>query len=195
MKLQSALSLEDSFVLFDLEYTAWPDSMQEGWSKPGEYREIIQIGAVRVEYSTLRETDSYLEFVVPVRNPQLSPFIMELTGITQNDIAEKGVSFEKAQETFAKFLGTQIAYCWGKDGVIWFENCDLHDVKKIIPAGQLKNIKPVLTPLFASVGVDVSGYTSGTLITAFGKEGGRAHDALNDMRNLLAAMREVDERL
>jgi hypothetical protein len=36
------------FVVADLEYTAWEGALARGWSAPGDFREIVQIGAVRV---------------------------------------------------------------------------------------------------------------------------------------------------
>ncbi len=35
-------------AVLDLEWTAWEGSQESGWAGPGEKREIIQIGAIRL---------------------------------------------------------------------------------------------------------------------------------------------------
>ena len=36
------------FVLYDTEYTSWEGSLQRGWSRPDEHRELVQLSAIRV---------------------------------------------------------------------------------------------------------------------------------------------------
>lgn len=36
-------------VIADLESTSWEGAQESGWSGPGQFREIVQIGAVRVD--------------------------------------------------------------------------------------------------------------------------------------------------
>ena len=183
------------FVLFDLEYTACEESKGRGWSGPGEHREIIQIGAIRVAAADLSEKDSFLEYVRPIKSPKLSDFIVGLTGITQADIAEKGLSYEEALERFKTFVGGTPAYCWGSDIEVFEENSTINNMPELISREQFKNLRPVLGPTFAGVGIDIAQYSSGTLIQAFGNEPERrAHDAVNDMRNLLDALRLLAER-
>ena len=38
-----------SLTVFDLEYTAWECSMARSWLTPGEFREVVQIGAVKLD--------------------------------------------------------------------------------------------------------------------------------------------------
>ena len=35
-----------TITVFDLEYTAWECSMARRWLAPGEFKEVVQIGAV-----------------------------------------------------------------------------------------------------------------------------------------------------
>lgn len=181
------------FILFDFEYTAWEESQARSWSDPGEHREIIQIGAVRVG-AALIEMDSFLVYVRPEKNPVLSTFISNLTGITQNDIRRKGIPFLDGLEKLRQFIGTSQAYCWGKDVEVLQENCEIHGAPFSIPLRQLTNLRPIMAPVFAAANVDIDAYSSGTLIQAFSDaETRRAHDALNDMRNLLEAIRQVEK--
>lgn len=184
------------FVLFDFEYTAWEKSQERGWSDPGEHREIIQIGAIRVSGPDLSETDSFLEYVKPVKNPRLSEFIIQLTGITQADIESRGLLFPDALKKFERFIGNTPAYCWGRDTEVLRENYELARITTSLRSEQLANLRPLMAPIFLTEGVDIGEYTSGTLIRAFSKKPSlRAHDALNDMRNLLEAIRYVKERI
>ena len=38
----------NGFVLYDTEYTSWEGSLQRGWSRPDEHRELVQLSAIRV---------------------------------------------------------------------------------------------------------------------------------------------------
>ena len=46
--LENGVNRHGGMVVMDLEYTAWEGSLERGWSKPGEAREIIQIGDVKI---------------------------------------------------------------------------------------------------------------------------------------------------
>lgn len=48
--------------------------------------EIIEIGAVMVSATTQQPIDEYQAFVRPVRNPTLTPFCRDLTGISQSQV-------------------------------------------------------------------------------------------------------------
>ena len=183
------LALPKEFVLWDLEYTAWKGSRERNWSGPNEYKEIIQVGAVRVQ--DFAETSVFFEYVKPVKNPLLSEFIVELTGVTQKNIDEEGVSFEAALDTFQQFLEKTLAYCWGIDTEILEGNSALLGGALQLSREQFHNIKPLVVPLLQKLEIDETKYSSGTLIQAFGNSKRRAHDAVNDMRNLLDAIVEL----
>ena len=78
--------LDRGVVIFDLEYTAWEGSLGRDWSLEDEHREIVQIGAVRLEADTLDELDALECLVRPVMNPVLSDYFAALTGITNADL-------------------------------------------------------------------------------------------------------------
>jgi len=44
------------YILFDTEFTAWKNSKKNNWSKSGEYRELIQIAAFKINNGKLVET-------------------------------------------------------------------------------------------------------------------------------------------
>ena len=89
-------SFPGRFILLDTEYTSWDGSYERGWSGPNEYKEIIQIGAIVVDGKSLTEEGAFSVFIKPVKNPNLSDFIIELTGITQEKIDAEGISLPEA---------------------------------------------------------------------------------------------------
>ncbi len=182
--------LPETFILFDLEYTAWQGSMDRNWSGENEYREIIQIGALRV--SAMNEVDSFNEFVRPEKNPKLSEFIIELTGITQKNIKEQGLSFFEALESFTRFVGNVPAFCFGRDTEVLEENAGFHGQKLMLSRDQFHDFRAQSVEIWKKAGIDIYEFSSGSLIEAFTKvPERRAHDAVNDMRNLLDAIREL----
>lgn len=191
------LPLPKEFILFDLEYTAWEGSQERNWSGKNEHREIIQIGSIRVAGSNVSESDHLLEYVKPIINPTLSDFIVELTGIKQSDVDSRGILFSKALPRLGKFIGELPAYCWGRDIEVLKENCILNSTELPRFFSQMINLKVTLSPVFESIGVDTKKYSSGTLISALtgAQEPRRAHDALNDMRNLCDALLELRARI
>ncbi|MFB6100790.1 MAG: exonuclease domain-containing protein [Candidatus Nanohalobium sp.] len=71
---------ESTIVLWDTEFTSWPGCNEHGWdNEKGEYMEIIQIGAVKVETESMEEIDRFNRFVKPQINPELSDYIKNLT--------------------------------------------------------------------------------------------------------------------
>ena len=54
-----SLNLQPKIIIFDTEFTAWEGSLARNWNGPGEYREIIQIGAILVDTQNLQELDFF----------------------------------------------------------------------------------------------------------------------------------------
>ena len=43
------LNLLKEIVIYDTEYTTWEGAQKRNWSGPGEYREVVNIGAIKIE--------------------------------------------------------------------------------------------------------------------------------------------------
>jgi DNA polymerase III epsilon subunit-like protein len=186
------LDLPTEFVLFDLEWTSWEGFMQSNWQMPGKYREVIQIGAIKVG-EHLEEKGSFDVLVKPAKNPQLSDYVQELTGITQEILDAKGKTLAEAVPEFLHFVSGLPLVSWMTDDAkVLRANCELAGISAVIP-NESVNVRAVLEPILKERGIDPASYNSGTLIEAFGKKGERAHDALNDMRNLLEVLKEVQK--
>ncbi len=177
-------------VVFDLEYTAWQGSRERGWSGPGELREIVQIGAVRLDpRDGWRETAALDLLVRPRVNPRLSVYFVALTGIDQARLDRHGMPPAAAIAAFAEFCRGDRAYCWGDDGRIIKNNLELNTIPDPFEPDQLVDLR---TWLCGRLGLDTNGLSSGDLPAALGSAAaGPAHDALADARAIAIGLRHL----
>ncbi len=184
------IRLPREIVVFDTEYTTWEGSLERKWNGPNERREVVQIGAVKVNTRAFEEIEAYNILIRPVKNPVLSAYFIELTGITQEMIARKGVSFSEGVVRFAEWCGGLSLYAWGGDCAVFKENCQWARVPFPFTQGVCGDIRP----LFEARGINVEQYMSSTIVRAFGVEPDvRAHDGLNDARQIVRALRLLSE--
>ena len=50
-------------VIFDTEYTSWDGAQESGWICENQYREIVQIGSIIVDWPSCTVVDSLDIFV------------------------------------------------------------------------------------------------------------------------------------
>lgn len=180
------LSLPEQFIIFDTEFTAWEGSQARRWSGPNEYRELVEIGAIAVSSKDLTELSSFDVFIRPEKNPILSDYFTQLTGITQSAVDADGVTLKTAIERFADWCGGLPLYSYGADERVLIENCALAGIPFPFPAGQFADVRAI----FQRRGIPAERYTSGTIVRAFGEEPvRRAHRAANDARSILDGLR------
>lgn len=180
--------LPEEFILFDTEYTTWEGALERGWSGPGEYKEIVEIGAIRVSGEKLAEIDSIALFIKPVKNPVLSEYFIDLTGVTQSEVDEKGTTLMEALENLREWSSTLPLFSFGDDMAVIKENCELIDITFPFENRDARDIRQV----FEDHGVKTAGYMSSTIVRAFGKKPNlQGHDALNDARLILEGLREL----
>lgn len=181
--------LPKEFVIYDTEYTAWEGSMARGWTGHGEERELVQLGAIKVR--DLEEVDSLLLYVRPVFNPELSDYFTKLTGITQADIEERGSTFTLAYTQFRNWVDGWPCYAYGLDHEVLQRNHDLLETGQRLSRKQFFDIREY----FQAAGIDTEAYMSSTLPEAFGlTPPPHGHDALNDARSILMALKAVYTR-
>src|ERR1700748_1153496 len=89
-----------TLTVFDLEFTAWECSMASHWLRPGEFKEVVQIGAVKLDAASFEIIASFDVLVRPRINVDLSPYFENLTGITNGQVADRGVDFPEALVRF-----------------------------------------------------------------------------------------------
>lgn len=175
-------------VVFDLEYTSWPGSLENNWSAPGEHQEVVQIGAVRLSVPGLTEQSTFNQLVRPHHNPILSDYFVHLTGITNEMIAAKGVSFDLALKSFLAFCDSATIASYGDDRAVLMENIELLGLSVQHPLLPFLN----LVPWFADLGVDTTIVSSSGLPAHFGLNSSeKHHDALGDARAIAMALRHL----
>ena len=173
------------FILFDTEFTSWEGSQERDWKGPGEYRELVQIGAIRVQAGMLRESDFFNHYIKPRRNPVLSDYFVKLTGITQEMIERDGVDAADAIRQFAAWRGSDAAGSWGDDVEELEENCRLAGIACPIDRARFFDAKEI----FTAHGIAADHYMSSTIPRAFGVEPElRGHNALSDARTILQGL-------
>lgn len=174
------------FYLWDLEYTAWEGSLARKWSGEGEYREIVQIGCVKIGcLETLDGVKILNRYVRPRINPRLSSYFMTLTGISQEVINRMGVDVGVGLKDLANFTKNGICISWGCDEYVMQENIKLCGLTDIL-LGEMKFIDAKY--LFKDLGVDIDNHTSGEVWkranTSIVKPG-VAHNAIGDCISML----------
>jgi len=171
-------------VVYDLEFTAWEGSMARRWMAPGEYKEVIQIGAVKVdEYFAPLEILNLL--VRPRLNKDLSPFIENLTGITTAALTERGVDFAEAFTRFAHFAGERPIVSFGRDDLVLLDNIRLYGLRDVPPMPMFLDIRHWLK----DNGMDVRGMHACDVGPAAGVPfQGQTHDGLCDALSLASGI-------
>jgi inhibitor of KinA sporulation pathway (predicted exonuclease) len=178
-------------TVFDLEYTAWECSMARHWLTPGEFREVVQIGAVRLDADSFQVLDEMDLLVRPRINGELSPYLQNLTGISNEAVAQRGMDFEAAYRRFVDFAAGGPIAAFGHDEHVLADNLRLYGLRTA-PA------LPVFYDLrgwFAALGIDPRGMMSCEIGPLLGVPfEGRAHNALDDARSIARGMEVMASR-
>lgn len=139
---------KDSFVLIDLEYTAWEGSVSRKWKGQNEFREIIEIGALHIDYSNnfYKVINRFNQLVIPTINKNLSNYIVDLTGITNDDIINNGISFNRAFNNFILFLKntSKNVFQYGTDSEVIRENLKINSIDYDLDKINFNNIRPFI---------------------------------------------------
>lgn len=99
----------DFLLVIDLEATC-----DANYAIPREETEIIEIGAVLVDSTTLTTVDELQTFVRPVQHPVLTKFCIELTSITQAEVDAAPLFPEAIVRLTAWLAGRDALFCsWG----------------------------------------------------------------------------------
>lgn len=168
-----------SLVVFDLEFTSWEGSLARNWSGDGEWREVVQIGAVRLDPAVgFAETGAFEVVARPRRNPRLSDYFIALTGLTQRRVDEEGRDFATAFAAFLAFAGPDDTLVSnGNDAEILAQNCDWAGIE-FAAAHRFVDIRPKVSAILGG-----DDFATCELPARLGLETGlAAHDALGDAR-------------
>jgi inhibitor of KinA sporulation pathway (predicted exonuclease) len=183
----TVLPTQAVLTVFDLEFTAWECSMAGHWLKPGEFKEVVQIGAVKLD-AGFNVLDEFEILVRPRINSTLSSYFENLTGIGNALLAMKGVDFTDAYRRFAVFAGATPIAAFGHDERVLEENIRLYGLTGLAPLPPFQNLRG----WFAERDLDPRGLNSCDIAARTGAVfSGRAHDALDDARSIAAGMKSL----
>lgn len=133
-------------VVWDTEFTSWKGCNEVGWNpEKDEYKEIIQIGAVKIGSNGEIE-DTFTSYCKPRYNTQLSSYIKELTGITQNDISNSDDLVDVWNE-FEEWRGGIDAYSFGNDISVILYDIELYNEDIDVPIRDFYNSRELLREL------------------------------------------------
>ena len=183
----------NTVVIFDLEMTAWEGSVLRQWNGYDEDPEIIQIGAVEIalENGNFEITREFEQVIKPRLRPILSKYITELTGITQDIVEKRGISFSEAVKTFYEFVPRDSYLCSNGNDWQYLEfNCDLHAIKNPFRKCLFMNLRPFLaTRLQVDEANEVlHSYRLGTISEM---PGNSPHNALSDARCIAESLKRL----
>src|SRR6185295_12575298 len=180
-----------TITVFDLEYTAWECSMARRWLAPGEFKEVVQIGAVKLDADSFTILAEFDVLVRPRINHSLSPYFEKLTGISTAMVARTGCDFEKAYARFLNFAGEGPIAAFGRDERVLEHNLRLYGIAGARPLPPFYDLRG----WFAALGLDPRGLHSCDLAPALGLTfAGRIHNALDDARAIANAMAAMAPR-
>ena len=183
-----------TFVVFDLEFTSWAGALERNWGGPGQLREIVQIGALRLDRDC-SVVEEFETLVRPVVNPRLSAYFTGLTGITQESVDRDGVPPAEALGDFLGFCKGQPVLSYGNDMVVLGENMGWARARGeqlahgFLDAGFL-NVRPWLN----AVAPETAASNVGRLWEVLGLDrpaSGTEHSALFDCWSFAAALRRL----
>ncbi len=178
-------------IIYDTEFTAWEGSQHRGWGLPWEARELIQFSAscIQITEQGLSVETGLNHFIKPNKNPKLSDYIQDLTGISQTDV-DNGLAPKDFFQQLASFTENgQIAMAsWGND---------LHVLQETATLNQLSPdwIQSYdLIKVFEPFGVNTN-VSSGELFQQFNLAlEVHEHNALDDTRSLVASLNALHQQ-
>ena len=189
-----------TFVIFDTEYIADKGMKEEGFCG-WQNREIIQIAAIKIG-DDLEIVDEMNVYITPKLHSKIPQYFVNLTGITDEQMKEEGIAFDKAYKLFKDFVGDDVCYSHGwnfdkendSDGEVMREMLTTYNM---IDDKQpnYKNIAYWFRDKYKENGIKVDMQSSGEIATILGKEDElkqlclQVHNAFYDVYSILIGLR------
>lgn len=178
----------DKIIIWDTEYTSWEWSLDTKWSRNNEFREVVEIWAIKVDTKTFEILDIFHVFVNPIINHTLSDYFMNLTWIKQKIIDSKWRDFWIVLKDFEKWSEWLDAYSFWNDELVIAENCWLNKISFPFRWNMFRNARDI----FKSFWIDAYKFNSWTIHKAVWIESNeKEHTALGDAKNIVNSMRKL----
>lgn len=175
-------------AVFDLEFTAWEGSLVQHWMQPGEFREVVQIGAVKIDARTFSPLEELNLLIKPRINSVLSDYLVKLTGVTNEAVDEHGVDFAGAYARFVAFCGGGTICSFGRDDHVLEANLRLYGIRNAAPLPRHINAAAWLR----ENGIATKGAHACDVARLCGAQfEGREHDALEDARSVALGIKTL----
>jgi DNA polymerase III epsilon subunit-like protein len=138
-----------NYIVFDLEFNQYLQSLHTSDKVSQCPFEIIQIGALRLD-SNYNTISSFNRLVKPSVYSHIDPFVTELTGITTDQLIHEDL-FPHVYHDYIQFIGEEdTSFClWGiTDMKVLFKNVEYHQLdKKFLPLMYI-DIQPYVSAFF-----------------------------------------------
>lgn len=183
-------------ILFDTEFVMGPGP-----------RELVRLGALKLDAETLAVSNTLDVLVKPERVSELPVSFIRLTGLTDQDLAAKGVSFSEAWTRFVAFVEGFPCYSHSQaqagtsvllgDGAVLRENLMAHGMGAEFVKLEFHNLFPWFLNMYKKYGYIYSGNVSSGVITTFlglPMPSGHEHQSLFDVYSILAGLRFFKEK-
>lgn len=139
----------DEVVYLDTEYIH--AALAENRYRPtaADWKEVVQIGAVKWNHRLHRATDSFVRLIQPkihvddMSDEKITDF-EKITPLKWSEIIEKGSDFIKVYEELRAFIGTSAVVVMLGDGDILKGDCDAHKVSIADSLVSPTRLKPIL---------------------------------------------------
>lgn len=184
------------FIIFDTEYTSWKGTNENGYNRNTQFPELVQIGALKID-KKFNIIDKLNIFVLPVLNPTLSEYFINLTKITQSKLDKDGIPFTSALNQFYDFCLNDNKlldiYSYGNDYHIIKEGLDIHNINDEEKFRKWKSYFYDVRNIFNEFDINTDKYSSGTIYTAFNLNPNdiSVHDALFDSYSIYMSLRHI----
>ena len=184
--------------------------MERGWGGPNEYRELVQFAYITVDVKRLNEENYFFSLkpdqilVKPTINEVLSDYFETLTGITNEDVINKGVSMNDAREYIEQAIKGGMWCSWGPDLDVINEDMARNGIDSLTINAYLDYRR-----LLRYSNIRTEAVTSGTFLEEMnqpelsfllknhpellGENGYKAHNAVHDVMSLACGLLGIAE--
>ena len=192
----------DYMLVLDFEATCDGDvgALRRGErsNRPWPSQEIIEFPTVLIDARTMSVVDEFQSYVMPLRNPQLSSFCTDLTGI-QQEWVDSAPAFADVLRRHTAWLQQHGLGAEGADGrSMAFVTCGDWDLKTMLPAQlalerdhrvpqhfrQWININRIYSQCRLPAGAEKASGMAGMLRGLGLSLDGRHHSGIDDCRNI-----------